>query len=72
MNGKAYPNDSEIPSEDACRICKCIDSEMVCADEVCDEPEGGCERMPPTKDECCNYECKQEDAVSTVRVTARR
>lgn len=60
IDGKSYPNNGIIPSEDPCQICQCIDSEMVCANEVCDEPEEHCKLMPPTKDECCNYKCADE------------
>lgn len=60
IDGKSYPNNSEIPSNNACRICQCVDSEMVCADEICDDPEEGCVLMPPTDDECCNYKCEDE------------
>ncbi|OQR78034.1 hypothetical protein BIW11_06677 [Tropilaelaps mercedesae] len=64
VNGKTYRNDSPIPSGNACRICECLNSEMVCADEICEEPVEGCVAIAPTDDECCNYECEQDEAVS--------
>lgn len=65
IDGKMYENNSEIPSDNACRICECVDSEMVCAEEICEDPEEGCVLMPPSDDECCNYKC-DEDNVATV------
>ena len=66
VDGKSYPLGSEIPSGNSCRICQCTAEGMVCADEVCEEPEDGCVLQPPTDDECCNYKC--EDEVQTVSV----
>ncbi|XP_028967613.1 mucin-19 [Galendromus occidentalis] len=63
-DGMTYPNNSEIPSDDACRLCKCISGEVTCATEICEEPDEGCELMPATKAECCNYKCA-DDQISS-------
>lgn len=61
IDGKTYAHKESIPTDNACRICECISGEMTCADEICEEPDDGCEQMPATKDECCVYKCESDE-----------
>lgn len=74
IDGKTYAHKESIPTDNACRICECISGEMTCADEICEEPDDGCEQMSATKDECCVYKCEGDESstVSSPKLSSRR
>ncbi|XP_059091047.1 serine-rich adhesin for platelets-like [Tigriopus californicus] len=61
-NGMVIQNGKDVPTSDPCKLCQCVDGDVICAVRECPVPEEfkNCRALPIPRDECCpQYTCDE-------------
>ena len=55
-----YLHEDIVPDADPCKLCQCVNGEIICATQECESvTDENCRALPPAEGACCpTYECQ--------------